>query len=761
MSDQQTVGKQKGALAGRGRAAEKRRLPLGSALVAALHTEVRFGHGFLWLPVAMAAGAALWFATERDIAFWLIVPFFAMAAISTMLARERPVPCYAGLLLCGVLIGMMAAAVETARHDTTVMDGAVTTRLSGTVIARDLDHRGRWRYTVALEDTWNPQIRRPPETVRLLSRSRHQPIAIGEGIAGLARLQPPSGPALPGSYDFAFNAYFNGLGAFGYFYGAPEHRPASAEHSLPEELSMMVSRLRERIAMRVRAQLPGDAGAFAAALTVADRRAMSPESVEALRASGLAHVLAISGLHMALVAGTVFLALRFGFSLFPGIAQAYPVKKWAAVAALVVATAYLMISGGSVSTQRAWLMLAIMLTAVMLDRPALTLRNVALAAIVIILLTPSAVLGPGFQMSFAATVALVAAYGWWRDSPRSSGARRPPAGTGFARMAMLFFLGLAVTSLVAGLATAPFAAYHFHRLAAFGLIANLAAMPIVTFLVMPAGLIAMIAMPFGLDHWPLQAMGLGLDAVLAIARTVEDLGGYAVVGRVPKAVFFALTVGLLLLVLLRSRLRAVGFVVIALALVLIVIAPGRDDPELIVSEDGNLVALIGADWLATNRSRPSEFVFRQWQTALRRPMHLPPERESADAPIRWIFDARDATGRPVFSCRRNTICLGTTPSGQRVAILDDLALIGAACDRADLVVTSRSIAMPACRSGAMLITGRMLRQTGAVELYASENENHFGAVTSIGKVERPWTVHRGYDWRTGLFTFDRPEWAVR
>jgi len=734
---------------------------LRAAVAAAWREEARFGHGFLWLPIAMASGAVLWFTFDRDLSVWLIAPLIVLAGLLVVVWQERPALRYVSLLICGMLIGMAAASVETARHDTTLMDSAVTTRLSGTVLARDLDHRGRWRYTIALDDTWDPQIRRPPETVRLLARSRHQPIAIGEGIAGLARLQPPSGPALPGSYDFAFNAYFNGLGAFGYFYGAPEQRPVTAERAARETLSLHLARLREWISHRVRAALPGDAGAFAAALTVADRRAMSPEAVEALRASGLAHVLAISGLHMALVAGTVFIAVRMGLSLFPRLAQAYPVKKWAAIAALGVATAYLLISGGSVSTQRAWLMLAIMLTAVLFDRPALTLRNVALAAIVILLLTPSAVLGPGFQMSFAATAALVAVYGWWRRRARPTDGTGRPTGGGFARLLVLFFVGLGVTSLVAGLATAPFATYHFHRVAAFGLIANLAAMPVVTFVVMPAGLLSVMAMSFGLEHWPLQVMGVGLDVVLAIARTVQGLGGHVVSGRMPDGVFLALTLGLLVLVLARSRLRVFGLPIIALALLSAAMLPGRGEPDLIISEDGRLVALVGSDWLATNRSRPSTFLFQQWQRALRRGAHVPPENQDADAVIRWVFDTRDVPGRLVFLCRKDVFCLGTTESGRRVAIVEDLALIGAACDRADIVITSRPIRMSACRSGAMLVTGRMLRQTGAVELYATEEENRLAVLTAIGDATRPWTAHRSYDWRTGQFLVDRPDWAVR
>ncbi len=730
----------------------------------ALAVEGRYGHGFLWIPVAMAAGAATWFGLDRDIALWPVILLFACLAGGCLFLAGAPAWRFLLILACGFLVGVMAAAVETHRHATILLDGPVTTRIEGIVASRDVDDRGRWRYTVRLTGTDDPEIGRPPERVRLLARSRHDPVGVGWGISGLARLQPPSGPALPGAYDFAFNAYFQGLGAYGFFMGRPEHAGAD-DPGVKTDLAATLARFREQIAFRIRDVLPGDAGAFASALTVADRRAMSPAAVEALRGSGLAHVLAISGLHMALVAGTVFFALRTGLSLFPTVAQAFPVKKLAALISLLVATAYLLISGGSVSTQRAWLMLAIVLIAVMVDRPALTLRNVALAAIGIILLSPSAVVGPGFQMSFAATAALVAAYAGWRQRGRAAqGSGRASTG-GWVGLVLTFFIGLAVTSLVAGLATAPFAVHHFHRVAAYGLLANLAAMPIVTLVVMPAGLVSVLAMPLGLEFWPLQLMGVGLDGVLFVARTVQELGGHVTIGRLPDVAFVLMIAGFLILVLMRSWLRLVGLPVIAVALAAFFVLPARGDPELLISEDGRLVALVDAESLATNRSRPSTFLFDQWRRALRRNAHVKPdgiavEGEGAAIPASiWTFGQRGSGEAVPFRCVKDAICVGQTGSGVIIALVDDLALLGTACDRAGIVITHRAIAMPACRSGALLITGRMLRQTGGVEIYPSDTGDEPRIVTALGQSERPWTVHRSYDWRRRSFGFDRPDWA--
>ena len=537
MSESSAPDAQKPGLAGNARPIAKtaRRLSISEALA----SEARFGHGFLWFPVAMMLGIVVWFGAGTDLPVWLLATGLIGAGLGAYSTTRGSATYFGLLLLSGALLGMLSASLQTQRVSATLLDGPVTTRISGLVVDRDVDDRGRWRYTIELQSTENPTIGRPPDRVRVLARSSHTPIEIGQAIGGLARLQPPSGPALPGGYDFAFNAYFAGLGAYGFFYGPPEESD-EIKGSDRWFLLPALNRFRARISEKLREALPGDTGAFASALAVADRRGMRAKTVESLRASGLAHVLAISGLHMALVAGTVFFLIRGLASFFPNFVQAFPVKKMAAVFALVVATAYLLISGASVSTQRAWLMLAIVMIAVMADRPALTLRNVALAAIVIMLIQPSAVLGPGFQMSFAATAALIAAYGGWRDRQAGSPNIASDRGTGFFSLMLVFFIGLAVTSIVAGLATAPFSSFHFHRVASLGLIANLVAMPIMTFIVMPFGLLSLSLMPFGLENLTLPIVGLGLEGVLAVARFVENLGGFVVTGRMPLPVFVAL-----------------------------------------------------------------------------------------------------------------------------------------------------------------------------------------------------------------------------
>jgi competence protein ComEC len=765
---------------------ESRRLTgFRTAFAAAATAEKEQGLAFLFLPVAMGTGAGLFYMAPVDPPLVLLAAGLIVALLVAVLTREHHVAAgrsagYAAALLAGGL----ASGIEV-RDGAVLLDSDVTTTITGTVEAREFDPGGRVRYLVRLTATAEPEIRRPPVRVRLAARSSHRALPVGAMISGRARLSAPSGPVIPGGYDFAFRAFVDGIGAQGFFYRAPVEAVAlpgrlETAPGWAQSVRLGVRSTRERISARIRQVLPGDPGGIAAALAVSDRRGISEPVVEALRATGLAHILAISGLHMALAAGTLYIGIRKSLAAFPILVEAFPVKKFAAIGAMLTATAYLLISGGSVATQRAWVMLTVMLVAVLADRPALTMRNVALAAIVIILISPSAVVGPGFQMSFAATAALISAYAAIARRARSRSAS-PDAGMSRAgprrwfAVAAKAVLGLAITSLVAGLATGLFSAHHFHRVAGNGLLANLMAMPLVTFVVMPAGLLAMLLMPFGLDAWPLYVMGQGLEGVIAVANYVHALGGDFNVGQIPMIATLLAGAGFVILVFLRSRLRLAGLALIGLGAVCALPPVAAPTPDILVSENGDLVGLAGPGGLASNAARPSEFVFSQWRTALRSTRHLPPvaapDLQNASAPgaepnagmLDQLLAA--ATGQPSrFHCAGRGICAAIHARAAIVTI-DDAALIGAACDRADLVIVAIPVYLGACRSGAKLVTSRTLRRSGALAITVEDKSAtaagdgsgsrkgrpSFRIEAALQGVVRPWTIQRYYDWRTGRF----------
>ena len=727
-------------------------------------------HGLLLLMIAvsLALGAAIYQSLAREPPLVPLAIVFVALLAGSLWSRNSGssvFPC--PVLLMAVVGGMIAGRIETL-HGPVLLDGPVTTTVTGMVVEREIDEGGRVRYLLDVRRTEDPELKRRPNRVRMTASASHQPYDRGSVVSGRGRLSPPSGPAWPGGYDFARSAYAQGIGAFGFFYRAPTAVPANAgapdDEPAFKRLAGWIGGIRADISERVRSVVPGDPGALIAALTVSDRRGISEATVETLRATGLAHILAISGLHMALAAGTFFLGLRKLAALSPGLVERYPVKKAAALAAILIATSYLVISGAGVATQRAWLMMTVMFMAVIVDRPALTLRNVAFAAIVILLVSPSAVVSPGFQMSFAATIALIATYGAWSRYRRSGDHRESLTARllpGFAVKLMRGLAGLAATSLVAGLATGLFAAWHFHRVAGYGLLANLLAMPLVSFVVMPAGLAAMLAMPFGLDRWPLVIMGKGLEWVMDVARTVEGLGGNMITGQIGFAALVSATVGFLVLTLFHTRLRLLGVVPLLAGVMLTFPSFAPTPPDIVIGEEGRLVGIIGEEAISTNATRPPEFIFEQWQRAWRRDSHLQPltsvaAPEDAHDALRVLSDQAVRTpGR--FICSSRSRCVSSV-DGRLIIALGEPADMGAGCDLADIVVLSAPIRTRACRSGATLFTARTLRETGALGIRFGDGRN-MDVDPALGGAVRPWSVQRYYDWRKDSFVL--PDKAAR
>lgn len=765
--------------------------------------ELAHGRAFLFVPVFLGLGAVLWFSALREIEPAIYQAGLFVSLLLAILTRHGSrivwLSAAAAALIAG---GMWLAATETARKATVLLDAPVTVDLTGRVVSREAVAGGGWRYIVDVLSTGNPVLKRPPRQVALIARGRGEALANGQGIAGRARLSPPSGPAMPGLTDFAFASYFQGIGAIGFFYGAP--RAADLPGGVPEgievEARAWIAHLRSVIGERIRSIIPGDAGAFATAMVTDERRAMTRETAEALRLSGLAHIIAISGLNMALSAGIFFVGLRMLLSLHQGLAQAFPIKKLAAVGALAGVTAYYLLSGSAVSAERAWLMMSIMLIAVLIGRPSISMRNVALSALVILVLSPSDVMGASFQMSFAATAALVAGYALHRERPDEE--RRPSAlpGAALVGKGWRFFWGIALTSIIGGVSTAIFSVAHFQQLALWGLPANLAAMPIVSFIVMPAGLVAMLLMPFGLDAWPLRAMGYGLDLVIAVAKEVSSWGGDGGAGLLPPFVFPLAVTGFLLLTLLKTRLRLAGLAIVAIAFIAAFAIPKRPPPAIIIAESGDLVGLIGADAIATNRERPPSFIFAQWRRALGLQDHLKPEmlpgseaKPKEKPPRRRELTAGEAetarnamaaaltAGKPGrFTCLEKTWCVARYGQGMaedvRIAVIEEAAFLAPACASADIVVTPVRLRRPACaampasvatadkaegetrrsipaaRPKPRLFTGVSLARNGSVALrFEAGSPRRVQIETARNGSERPWNRHRLYDWRSDSF----------
>ncbi|MDE0380042.1 MAG: ComEC/Rec2 family competence protein [Rhodospirillales bacterium] len=675
---------------------------------------------FLWVPVLFGAGSGLYLTLPVEPIGWIAPVAAGLFAAAALLMRRHTAPAIGLAALALLAAGVAAADWRSERVSAPVLaDPTGPVDVSGRVVwvgAGD----GAQRY---LLDQVRIERLAPAETparVRLsVRRSDDDGLASpGTWLSALASLRPPPAPAEPGAWDFARQAWFQQIGAVGFVYGAPKPMAVpSGEGGGPLSL---LSQVRHWVSTRILAHTSPSAGPFATALLTGDRSAIEKTALKAMRDSGLAHLLAISGLHVGLIAGFIFFATRGLLALIEPLALRAPIKKWAAACALLGAAAYLLLSGMSVPTQRAFVMVGVVLVAIMLDRASLSMRLIAWAALLVLAIAPESMLGPSFQMSFAAATALIATY----EAARGLFARMA-ARSGLALRPLVYAAGVALTSLVAGIATGPFAVYHFNRIADYGLLANLGAVPITGFWIMPWGLVALILMPFGLEGIALAPMGWGIDAVVWIARQVAaQPGAVTLVLAMPAAALIAISVGGLWLCLWRSRWRFLGILVIGSGIVL---AGLERRPDILVDGDAKVMAARGEDgrlWISTRQR--GRFVSDIW---LRRD-------GQAETPT-WPRDGKSA---PAAGIRCDTLGCIQRRGDRTIAFVRDPRAFEEDCRRAELVVS----AVPSwdlCEGPETVVDRFDLWRGGGHAIWLDEDGARVESVARA-RGERPWVARR-------------------
>ncbi len=486
----------------------------------------------LLLAFAVCAGAAFYFSLPGEPDLTTLCSISGALFILLIVIRHwSPVdwPVTALILLFGISLGAAAGSVRA--HTVAapaILEAAGPAMVEGWVKDIEPGNKGV-RLVIRTHSVAGMSPQDVPRYVRLTHTSRLE-VAPGRFVRCWAMLRPPPGPAMPGEYDFRRQAWFEQLGAVGFVQGRCRGGALGAPADPLNQAALSLGSARRNLALHVNEAAGERAGGFASALVSGDRSFMRAEDAEALRNTGLAHLLAISGLHLSIVGGLVFLLSKRLLILIEPIALRIPAQKPAAIIAFLACLAYLIISGSSVATQRAFIMAAIVFAAIVFDRAAISLRTFAIAMLAVVLLQPESVVTPGFQMSFAATGALIAAYEAWRNGRAASDKRLGPIGFSWA--------SIVVTSIVAGFATMPYAMFHFDRAAPIGFAANLAAMPVVTFFSAPAAAIAFLLAPFGLADIGLRLFGYSLELVLAIAHYFERYShetGYSVHSMPPLA----------------------------------------------------------------------------------------------------------------------------------------------------------------------------------------------------------------------------------
>jgi competence protein ComEC len=589
----------------------------------------------LWLPVALGCGVLAYFALRFEPPGWWAAPALLPLPMAFWLTRRRPLLGWAVGLLAAAGLGFALCLLHAARAapPLDLPRGAVV--LTGTVAETDLLPEGvRLTLTAA---RWNEEMPPAARLIRVRLRAtdplRPRP---GEVIRVRALLRAPSAPAYPGAWDFQRAAFFEGLGASGFALGPAE--VVEQGGAAPP-----LAGWRAAIEARVIAALPGGAGAIAAALLTGGQSAIPPADMAAMRDSGLVHLLSVSGLHIAIVMGVAFFVIRAGLALCPPFALRFGTKPWAALGALAAGGFYMVLTGSQIPMQRSFAMAALVTLALLTGRRAFSPRVLAFAATVVLVLHPFALLGPSFQMSFAAVLALIAAWEGLRPVLARGEAPRP-----WWWMPLAAVLGTALTSLVAGFATMPYGLHHFGRVQMYGVAANALAVPLTSILVMPAGMLALVLMPLGLEGWPLAVMGLGVEGILWVARAVAGWpGAAAALAPLPAWGLLVASFGLLWLCLWRTRWRWWGAPVLAAGLLGWALAR---PPDALASADGRLFALaVDGELFVERRPGASRFTRDSWLRSLgdEEGEALPATGEAAGGRIRCTREActlHDAAG---------------------------------------------------------------------------------------------------------------------
>lgn len=668
---------------------------------------------FLWTPVAFGCGAAVYMTARSEPPLWLLAAVaLAGVALAIWGGRRGMLTAVVTLMLacgaCGALVGGLRTRTVAAP---VVTEGGGPRLVEGWVV--DVDSPGSAGPRLVLAPTWIQGVERLPARVRI-GVEPERLYGPGAPIRARALLNPPPGPAAPGTYDFARDGYFRRLGAVGYAVSGPEAvslRPPG----WGTRLAIRLNAFRWALSRRIVDHLGPERGGVAAAMVTGHEAWVSREVQDAMRDSGLAHVLSISGLHMAIVGGFVFFAVRAALAAVPAVAERLSTKKAAAVAGLIAVGAYLALSGAPPPAVRAAVTASVAFCAILAGRRAVTLRALAFAALLVLALQPEAVLQPGFQMSFSATAALVALA---EAAPQRIREINTPWPIALVQRTVAW-LGVSIgASFVAGLATGPFAIQHFNRMAAFGLPANLVTAPLTSFVLMPSLALGAVAEGAGLSAPALWLAGEASGALISVARWTAALPNAVL--TIPSAPPIALAVaflGVLFVCLWKGPLRWLGLPAAAA----VSLWPRPEPPLAWIADEGANLAVVAGG--AAHAALPDVRLFALELWSRRRGLPL------ADAAL--------------FECGRKW-CRTTPAAPLQVALwrwrkAPTDAEGAKLCGGADLVIWRAEAPPPAVCRTAPLLDRAALAQGGAAEVTRGPDGALRLTWSQTVRGDRPWT----------------------
>ena len=663
---------------------------------------------FLWVPVCFAAGIAGYYGLAHEPVRWLLPSLSLLALLATVLLRRRALPLMLGLLL--VMLGATLAQYRTHAHAPTMLRESLSPRIVLGVV-KDIE-RTQTGVRLLLRNVTVDGVAESltPKQIRLSVKFKKgasfELPRVGDGIKIRAGLMPPMGPALPGGFDFARYFYFKDIGAVGYGLPPWEVVGAQADTSRAAQFWTWRANLTDRIVK----QLGAETGGIAAGLITGDGRAISEEDFKALRASNLYHIIAISGEHMVIISGVIFVALRLLMLLLPVQLALRPEGKSAAAAlTLALVTLYLFVTGLPTSAVRAYVMIALVLLAVIFRRHVDPMRSLAVAALLMLAYDPAMLLDPGFQLSFAATLAIVALV-------EARLFRLPPSiERGRLRMVLHHMVTLVLVAVVAEAATAPLAISMFNNFSLYGVLANSLATPLVSLFLMPVVALFFILLPLGLEGVALSLLHYGISALLGLAQWVAGLPhAQLFVPTMPDWGLALYAIGLLWACLWHTRIRRVGVAVAMFGVATLVLT---HTPDMLVTGTLKQIAFRSADGYVLGRGRVDAMIPEMWANGLGyRAL------EKADKP-HWRCDALGCVAQV---------------NGQKVALPTNLAALTEDCTRAQAIIAAQSPAT--CASNVQVLDGRALTDNSVTALWLGEGKAPRIESSADWQGERPWSV---------------------
>ncbi|MBX7146169.1 MAG: ComEC family competence protein [Alphaproteobacteria bacterium] len=538
----------------------------------------------LWVPVLLSFGIGFYFYLPFAVPFILAFFISLICFVCAFLLRKKS---FVWLIISyGILNLGFTVAQYQAEHKKTFFLTRSLKKVEITARIVGLDQfSNRQRLTLDKINIANMSIHQL-HRIKITAHTKEE-IRVGDWIKTFVNLDPPNSRLLPNDFDFRRQAWFDEVDAFGYTVGLVDIINKDFHKSFSDQIFLTIENIRHKITQDILSILPIDQGSIAVALMIGDQSIIPKNILNIMRDSGLAHLLSISGLHISMVAGLLFYSIRALFAGISFITLRYSVKKWAAICSIIGCFFYLILSGSAVPTQRSFLMIMIVMVAILFDRQPISMRLVVWAATIILIIDPYNLLKPSFQMSFAAVTALIAVYEYF-DTKTKNRIRDLKNYKTQINKIIFWIIGLIGTSLIATLATAPYAVFYFNKLPLMGFISNMIAVPITSFWIMPWIMVAFILFPFGLEHWALWPMEWGLTIVIKIAAQVAQWkGAILFLPSPPLFCLVLITLGGCWVCLWKKSWRFLGFLPIILGLILTFT---QKFPDIIVSNQSNTFA---------------------------------------------------------------------------------------------------------------------------------------------------------------------------